>query len=47
MPVILLQQVTAADEALAARILQIGMLAEKVCDLGLDRLDQQGARPTT
>jgi hypothetical protein len=36
-----LRQVTVADDALVAvRGLQIGMLAEKVCDLGLDRLRQ-------
>src|SRR5467141_2184452 len=29
----------------AARSLQIGMLAEKVRDLGLDRLGQQSTRP--
>ena len=35
-----------ADDALVAVLgLQIGMLAEKVCDLGLDRLGEQGTRP--
>jgi len=37
-----------ADDALVAVLsLQIGMLAEKVCDLGLDRLGQQRTRPST
>ncbi|WGR93441.1 hypothetical protein MTX26_27225 [Bradyrhizobium sp. ISRA443] len=37
-----------ADDALVAvRSLQIGMLAEKVGDLGLDRLRQQSTRPIT
>jgi hypothetical protein len=41
-----LRQVTVADDALmAVRGLQIGMLAEKVRNLGLDRLGQQGTRP--
>lgn len=41
-------QVTVADDALVAvRSLQIGMLAEKVGDLGLDRLRQQSTRPIT
>jgi hypothetical protein len=36
-----LRQVTVADNALVAVLgLQIGMLAEKVRDLGLDRLGQ-------
>jgi hypothetical protein len=40
--------VTVADDALVAvRGLQIGMLAEKARDLGLDRLGQQGTRPIT
>ena len=39
---------TVADDALVAlRGLQIGMLAEKVRDLGLDCLGQQGTRPIT
>jgi hypothetical protein len=43
-----LRQVTVADDALVAvRGLQIGMLAEKVCDLGLDRVGQQRPRPIT
>jgi len=38
--------VTVAYDALVAvRSLQIGMLAEKVRDLGLDRLGQQSTRP--
>jgi hypothetical protein len=38
--------VTVADDALVAVPgLQIGMLAEKVCDFGLDRLGQQGTAP--
>ena len=41
-----LRQVTVADDALVAVLgLQIGMLAEKVRDLGLDRLGEQGTRP--
>ena len=37
---------TVADDALVAVLgLQIGMLAEKVRDLGLDRLAQQSTRP--
>ena len=41
-----LRQVTVADDALVAILgLQIGMLAEKVRDLGLDRLGEQGTRP--
>jgi hypothetical protein len=41
-----LRQVTVADHALAAVPgLQIGMLADKVRDFGLDRLGQQGTRP--
>src|SRR6478735_10466759 len=40
------RQVTVADDALVAVLgLQIGMLAEKVCNLGLDRLGQQSTRP--
>src|SRR5258708_1282597 len=40
------RQVTVAHDALVAvRGLQIGMLAEKVRDLGLDRLGQQSTRP--
>jgi hypothetical protein len=40
--------VTVPDEPLmAVRGLQIGMLAEKVRDLGLDRLRQQGTCPMT
>src|SRR4030088_3703156 len=43
-----LRQVTGGDDALVAvRGLQIGMLAEKVRDLGLDRLGQQRPRPIT
>src|SRR5271156_4945447 len=43
-----LRQVTVADDALVTvRGLQIGMLAEKIRDLGLDRLGQQGTRPIT
>ena len=33
------------DALVAVRGLQVGMLAEKVRDLGLDRLGQQGTRP--
>src|SRR5258705_6037419 len=41
-----LRQVTVAYDALVAvRSPQIGMLAEKVRDLGLDRLGQQSTRP--
>src|SRR5437763_974854 len=41
-----LRQVTVADDALVAvRGLQIGMLAEKVCDLGFDRLGEKGTCP--
>ena len=41
-----LRQVTVADNALVAVSgLQIGMLAEKVRDFGLDRLGQQGTGP--
>ena len=41
-----LRQVTVAHDALVAvRGLQIGMLAEKVCNLGLYRLGKQGTRP--
>src|SRR5260370_285546 len=41
-----LRQVTVADDALVAVLgLQIGMLAEKVCNLGLYRLGKQGTRP--
>src|SRR2546421_4483937 len=41
-----LRQVTVADDALVAVPgLQIGMLAEKVCDLGLDRLGKKGTCP--
>jgi hypothetical protein len=41
-----LRQVTVADHALVAVLgLQIGMPAEKVRDLGLDRLGQQSTRP--
>src|SRR5712675_211642 len=41
-----LRQVTVADDALVAVPgLQIGMLAEKVRDLGLDRLGQKGTCP--
>jgi hypothetical protein len=37
--------VTVADDALVTvRGLQIGMLAEKVCNLGLYRLGEQGTR---
>src|SRR6202030_1533284 len=40
------RQVTVAHDALVAvRSLQIAMLAEKVRDLGLDRLGQQSTRP--
>src|SRR6476659_8149682 len=40
------RQVTVAHDALVAvRCLQIGMLAKKVRDLGLDRLGQQSTRP--
>jgi hypothetical protein len=40
--------VTVADDApVTVRGLQIGMLAEKVRDLGLDRMGQQGTRPST
>jgi hypothetical protein len=35
----------AHDPLVAVRGLQIGMLAEKVRDLGLDRLGQQNTRP--
>jgi hypothetical protein len=43
-----LRQVTVADDALVAvRGLQIGMLAEKVRDLGLDCLGQQRPCPIT
>jgi hypothetical protein len=43
-----LRQVTVADDALVAvRGLQIGMLAEKVRDLGLDCLGQQSTRAIT
>src|SRR4051794_2765886 len=39
-------EVTVADDALVAVMgLQIGMLAEKVCDLGLDRLGEKGTCP--
>src|SRR6478672_2212631 len=41
-----LRQVTVADDALVAVLgLQIGMLAEKVCNLGLYRLGEQATRP--
>jgi hypothetical protein len=41
-----LRQVTVADDTpVAVRGLQIGMLAEKVRDLGLDRLSHQSTRP--
>src|SRR5256886_8120363 len=41
-----LRQVTVADDALLAVLgLQIGMLAEKVRDLGLDRLGEKGTCP--
>jgi len=41
-----LRQVTVADDALVTVLgLQIGMLAEKVRDLGLDRLGEQGTGP--
>ena len=41
-----LRQVTVAHDALVAiRCLQIGMLAEKIRDLGLYRLGEQAARP--
>ena len=33
------------DPLVAVCGLQIGMLAEKVCDLGLYRLGEQGTRP--
>src|ERR1700741_5687220 len=40
------RQVTVAHDALVAvRSLQIGMLAEKVRDLGLNRMGQQSTRP--
>ncbi|MGY4362821.1 hypothetical protein ACVW0J_009314 [Bradyrhizobium sp. i1.7.7] len=40
------RQVTVAHDALVAiRGLQIGMLAEKVCDFGLDRLGEKGTCP--
>src|SRR5665811_2020176 len=43
-----LRQVTVADDALVAVLgLQIGMLAEKVCNLGLYRLGEQATRPIT
>ncbi|MHC2384907.1 transposase [Bradyrhizobium liaoningense] len=43
-----LRQVTVADHTLLAVLgLHIGMLAEKVRDLGLDRLRQQSAGPVT
>src|SRR5438552_15322155 len=43
-----LRQVTVADDALVAVPgLQIGMLAEKVCNFGLDRLGQKGTCPVT
>ena len=43
---IALRQMTVAHEALVAdAALQIDMLAEKVCDLGLDRLGKQRTRP--
>jgi len=42
------RQVTVAhDPLVAVRGLQIGMLAEKVRDLGLDRLSQQSTRSRT
>src|SRR5262249_5968620 len=42
------RQVTVAHDALVAvRSLQIGMLADKVRDLGLDRLGQQSTRSNT
>jgi hypothetical protein len=41
-----LRQVTVARDALVAvRGLQIGMLAEKVCDFGLDRLGEKARAP--
>jgi hypothetical protein len=41
-----LRQVTVADDALVAVLgLLTGMLAEKVCNLGLYRLGKQGTRP--
>src|SRR5205823_14256565 len=41
-----LRQVTVAHDALVAvRGLQIGMLAEKVCDFGLDRFGEKGTCP--
>src|SRR4029077_5377104 len=41
------RQVTVTHDALVAvRSLQIAMLAEKVRDLGLDRLGQQSTRPS-
>ena len=41
-----LRQVTVADDALVAVLgLQIGMLAEKVRGLGLDRFGQKGSCP--
>src|SRR4029077_14719531 len=41
-----LRQVTVADDALVAVLgLQIGLLAEKVCNLGLYRLGKQRTRP--
>src|SRR5947199_5664784 len=41
-----LRQVAVADDALVAVLgLQIGMLAEKVCDLGFDRLGEKGTCP--
>ena len=45
-PHLALRQVTVADDALAAvRGLQIGMLVEKVRDLGLDGPGEQGTGP--
>ncbi|MGY3146186.1 hypothetical protein ACVWYQ_003185 [Bradyrhizobium sp. USDA 3397] len=35
----------AHDALVAVRGLQIGMLAEKVCDFRLDRLGEKGTRP--
>src|SRR6058998_2688274 len=41
-----LRQVAVADDELVAVLgLQIGMLAEKVCDLGFDRLGEKGTCP--
>src|SRR5215211_4242563 len=46
-PVIFRQVTVAHDPPVAICSLQIGMLAEKVRDLGLDRLGQQNTGPST